>query len=63
LANRRLSPKAQEKLESNQAQSGRRKGCGKDARFTSLEIPSGFPTAATTTSALRLHIKWLDGER
>src|SRR5205807_6391983 len=43
LANRRLSPKAQEKLESNQAQSGRRKGCGKDARFASLEIPSGFP--------------------
>src|SRR6266478_8573684 len=43
LANRRLSPKAQEKLESSQAQSGRRKGCGKDARFASLEIPSGFP--------------------
>ncbi len=43
LANRRLSPKAQEKLVSNQAQSGRRKGCGKDARFASLEIPSGFP--------------------
>ncbi len=43
LANRRLSPKVQEKLESSQAQSGRRKGCGKDARFTSLEIPSGFP--------------------
>ena len=43
LANRRLSPKAQEKLESNQAQSGRRKGCGKDARFASLKIPSGFP--------------------
>ncbi len=43
LANRRLSPKAQEKLESSQTQSGRRKGCGKDARFASLEIPSGFP--------------------
>ena len=43
LANRRLSPKAQEKLVSQQAQSGRRKGCGKDARFASLEIPSGFP--------------------
>src|SRR5207244_6435065 len=43
LANRRLSPQAQEKLESNQAQSGRRKGCGKDARFASLKIPSGFP--------------------
>ena len=43
LANRRLSPKAQEKIESSQTQSGRRKGCGKDARFTSLEIPSGFP--------------------
>ena len=43
-ANRRLSPKAQEKLASNQAsQSGRRKSCGKDARFASLEIPSGFP--------------------
>jgi len=43
LANRRLSPKAQEKLESKKAESGRRKGCGKDARFASLEIPSGFP--------------------
>ena len=43
LANRRLSPKEQEKLESRQAQSGRRKGCGKDARSASLEIPSGFP--------------------
>ena len=43
LANRRLSPKAQEQLASSQTQSGRRKGCGKDARFASLEIPSGFP--------------------
>jgi hypothetical protein len=43
LANRRLSPKAQEQVASSQAQSGRRKGCGKDARFASLEIPSGFP--------------------
>jgi len=46
LANRRLSPKAQEKIETSQAKqvrSGRRKGCGKDARFASLEIPSGFP--------------------
>ena len=30
LANRRLSPKAQENLESSQAKSGRRKGCEKD---------------------------------
>jgi len=46
LANRRLSPIAQEKIETSQAKqvrSGRRKGCGKDARFASLEIPSGFP--------------------
>src|SRR6266481_4192176 len=46
LANRRLSSKAQEKIETSQAKqvrSGRRKGCGKDARFASLEIPSGFP--------------------
>ena len=46
LANRRLSPKAQEKIETSQAKqvrNGRRKGCGKDARFASLEIPSGFP--------------------
>src|SRR5260370_438984 len=40
LANRRLSPKAQEETENNKAQpgrSGRRKGCGKGARFASLE--------------------------
>jgi hypothetical protein len=43
LANRRLSPKAQEQVASSQAQSGRRKGCGKDARSASLEIPSRFP--------------------
>ena len=43
LANRRLSPQAQEKLASSQAQSSRRKDCGKAARFASLEIPSGFP--------------------
>src|SRR6267143_1406297 len=42
LANRRLSPKAQEQRESSQAQSGRRKGGGKDARFASLETPSEF---------------------
>jgi hypothetical protein len=50
LANRRLSPKAQEKIESRQTQSGRRKGCGKDARFTSLEIPSGFPLSHSHNS-------------
>jgi hypothetical protein len=50
LANRRLSPKAQENLESSQAQSGRRKGCGKDARFASLEIPSGFPLSHSRNS-------------
>ena len=43
LANRRLSPKAQEKnLESSQAQSERRKGCGKDAAWKSPK--AGFST-------------------
>jgi hypothetical protein len=42
LANRRQSPKAQEKLVSNQAQSGRRKGCGKDAAWKSPK--AGFST-------------------
>jgi hypothetical protein len=44
LANRRLSPQAQAQVESSQAKvrSGRRKGYGKDARFASLEIPSGY---------------------
>jgi len=65
LANRRLSPKTQEKIEINQAKqvrSSRRKGYGKDARFASLEIPPGshFPTATTATNILRLHIKWRD---
>jgi hypothetical protein len=60
-----LSPKAQEKIETSQAKqvrSGRRKGCGKDARFASLEIlrDSHFPTAPTATNILRLHIKWRD---
>jgi len=53
LANRRLSPKAQEKIETSQAKqvrSGRRKGCGKDARFASLEIPSGFPLSHSHNS-------------
>jgi hypothetical protein len=56
LANRRLSPKAQEKVESSQAKqvrSGRRKGCGKDARFASLEIPSGFPLSHSHNSNKR----------
>ena len=43
LANRRLSPQAQEQRESSQARSSRRKGGGKDARFASLETPSEFP--------------------
>jgi len=44
LANRRLSPKAPKDLPPpKQKQSSRRNGCGKDARFASLEIPSGFP--------------------
>jgi hypothetical protein len=46
LTNRRLSPKAQEKIETSQGKQvhrGRRKGCGKDARFARLEIPTGFP--------------------
>jgi hypothetical protein len=45
LANRRLSPKAQEHPEISQAKSGRRKGCGKDAAWksrTNPEIPP-FP--------------------
>jgi hypothetical protein len=76
LANRRLSPKAQENLESSQAKSGRRKGSGKDAAWKSpkagFSTPLGnshkprdsrFPTATTTTSLLRLHIKWLGGDR
>jgi hypothetical protein len=42
LANQRLSPKEQEKLESRQAQSGRRKGCGKDAEWKSPK--AGFST-------------------
>jgi hypothetical protein len=46
LANRRLSPKAQEHPEISQAKSGRRIGCGKDA--------------APTTNVLRLHLKWRD---
>jgi hypothetical protein len=56
LANRRLSPKAQEKIETSQAKqvrSGRRKGCGKDARFASLEIPSGFPLSHSHNSNKR----------
>jgi hypothetical protein len=46
LTNRRLSPKAQEKIETSQGKQvhrGRRKGCEKDARFARLEIPTGFP--------------------
>jgi len=44
LANRRLSPKVVEEGSANQAPRTRRaNGCGKDARFASLEIPSGFP--------------------
>jgi hypothetical protein len=42
LANRRLSPKAQEHPEISQAKSGRRKGCGKDAAWKSLK--AGFST-------------------
>jgi len=53
LANRRLSPKAQENLESGPANRGRRKGCGKDARFVSLEIPSGFPLSHSHNSNKR----------
>lgn len=44
LANRRLSPKAVQEGSANPASRTRRaNGCGKDARFASLEIPSGFP--------------------
>src|SRR3977135_346034 len=58
LANRRLSPKAQEQRESNQAQSGRRKGCGKDARFASLEIPSGFPLSHSRNNNKRAPVTY-----
>ncbi len=53
LANRRLSPKAQENLDSSQAKQARgsrRKGCGKDARSASLEIPKGFPLSHSHNS-------------
>ena len=44
LANRRLSPKVVEEASANPVPRTRRaNGCGKDARFASLEIPSGFP--------------------
>ena len=43
-ANRRLSPKAEQQTGTDVEQRTRRvNGCGKDARFASLEIPSGFP--------------------
>ena len=56
LANRRLSPKAQENQQSSQAKParvGRRKGCGKDARSASLEIPSGFPLSHSHNNSNR----------
>jgi hypothetical protein len=56
LANRRLSPQVPENLQSTQAKeerSGGRKGCGKDARFASLEIPSGFPLSHSHNSNKR----------
>ena len=46
LANRRLSPKAQEKGESRQGtpvRCGGRKGCGKDGQKAPLEIKNRFP--------------------
>ena len=44
LANRRRSPKAASELPpAKRTQRARAKGCGKDARSASLEIPSGFP--------------------
>ena len=43
-ANRRLSPKAEQQTGTDAEQRTRRvNGCGKDARFASLEIPWGFP--------------------
>src|SRR5579859_6325098 len=67
LANRRQRPKTPERSKIRQAQSGRRKGCGKAQKRTfplRLGIShkprdSHFPTA-TTTSVLRLHFKWRD---
>jgi len=56
LANRRLSPQAQENLESRRAKQvgrGRRKGCGKDARFASLKIPKGFSLSHSHNSNKR----------
>ncbi len=44
LANRRLSPKMPKELPpAKPIESSRPNGCGKDARFANLEIPSGFP--------------------
>jgi len=54
LANRRLSPKAQENVESSQTKQvrgGRRWGCGKDVPASrDLEIPSGFPLSHSHNS-------------
>src|SRR6267378_3067133 len=65
LANRRLSPQAQE-----QRSPARHEVAGEKAVEKTLASRawkplrnSHFPTATTTTSDLQLHFKWLDGDR
>ncbi len=56
LANRRLSPKAQEKDESRQGtpvRCGGRKGCGKDGQKAPLEIKNRFPLSHSRNSNKR----------
>jgi len=65
LANRRLSPKHKRKSNQprpNRCRSGRRKGCGKDARFARLGNPFGIPfhSHKQQQTFLGLHIKWRD---
>ena len=54
LANRRLSPKAQENLESSQAKSGRRKGCG-------IDIGRRSPVFPVTPPYMRVRIRRFGG--
>ena len=64
LANRRLSPKAQEEARGQPGTKWPAKRLWKRRSLRELGNPfadSHFPTAATTTTS-RLHIKWLDGQ-
>jgi hypothetical protein len=64
LANRRLSPKAQEQVGPAKHKVAGEKAVEKTlaSRAWKSLRDSHFPTATATTSALRLHFKWLDGE-